>query len=466
MKNGGMDKFEAALEQVLLKAQSFGLDFFEMRFELVPAEILYTFGAYQGMPTRFSHWTFGKSFYRMKMDYDLGLSKIYELVINADPCYAFLLDSNSFVQNVMVSAHVLAHADFFKNNALFAETQRDVVNRMAASSERFQRYEMQYGKAEVEAFLDAALAIQEHVDASISARKRRDQKQGNREQSTGSSEAKTVGRYDDLFALDDYLDHANGKEQQVTNEPSANRKEVWEKDLLHYLIHHSPVLTDWQRDVLTVLRDEMLYFWPQLETKIMNEGWATYWHLRIMREMELTDDEYLDFARMHSSVVLPSKTSINPYYVGLKMWEDIERRYPNSDKIFEVRATESDASFLRNYLTKELVEELDLYLYQKVGNEWRVVDTNFDKIRDMLWQSRTNGGYPVIYVQTDYDQLSGELYLWHAFEGVELDTKYTEKALPHVQRLWGRTVHLETQVDGRAVLFSCDGKKVSRRFLG
>ena len=465
MKNGEMDKFEAALEQVLLKAQSFGLDFFEMRFELVPAEILYTFGAYQGMPTRFSHWTFGKSFYRMKMDYDLGLSKIYELVINADPCYAFLLDSNSFVQNLMVSAHVLAHADFFKNNALFAKTQRDVVNRMSASSERFQRYEMQYGKAEVEAFLDAALAIQEHVDASISARKRRDQKQGNREQTTERSEAKTIGRYDDLFALDNYLAHANGKEQQTIHEHDANRKEAWEKDLLHYLIHHSPVLTDWQRDVLTVLRDEMLYFWPQLETKIMNEGWATYWHLRIMREMELTDDEYLDFARMHAGVVLPSKTTINPYYVGLKMWEDIDRRYPNSDKIFEVRATESDASFLRNYLTKELVEELDLYLYQKVGNEWRVVDTNFDKIRDMLWQSRTNGGYPVIYVQTDRDQLSGELYLWHAFEGVELDAKYTEKALPHVQRLWGRTVHLETQVDGRAVLFSCDGKKVSRRFL-
>ena len=183
-----------------------------------------------------------------------------------------------------------------------------------------------------------------------------------------------------------------------------------------------------------------------------------------MREVELTDEEYLDFASMHAGVVLPSKTTINPYYVGLKIWEDLERQF-GIDKIFEVRASESDSSFLRNYLTKELVEALDLYLYQKVGNEWRVVEKDHEKIRDLLWQSRTNGGYPVIYVKTDHDQLSGELYLWHAFEGIELDTKYTEKTLPHVQKLWGRNVHLETVLEGRPVLFTCDGKKVHRRFL-
>ncbi len=197
----------------------------------------------------------------------------------------------------------------------------------------------------------------------------------------------------------------------------------------------------------------------------MNEGWATYWHLRMMREMGLEDDEYLDFARMHAGVVLPSKTVVNPYLVGLKMWEDIARRYADPEKIFEVRASESDGSFLRNYLTKELVEELDLYVYQKVGSEWKVVETDFEKIRDSLWQSRTNGGYPVIYVKANPDPLSGELSLWHSYEGVELDAKYTERTLPYVQKLWGRGVSLETQLDGRPILFTCDGKKVQRRFL-
>ena len=206
------------------------------------------------------------------MDYDLGLSKIYELVINADPCYAFLLDSNTFVQNLMVSAHVLAHCDFFKNNALFAATPRDVVNRMSASSERFHEYEMQYGKEEVEGFLDAALAIQEHVDASLTASRKRAIKEKDKEHQEKQS-AKSEGRFDDLFALDKYLHQEKGNGHAPCRVP---QKEAWEKDLLFYLIHHSPVLTDWQRDVLTVIREEMLYFWPQLETKIMNEGWPSF----------------------------------------------------------------------------------------------------------------------------------------------------------------------------------------------
>ena len=135
------------------------------------------------------------------------------------------------------------------------------------------------------------------------------------------------------------------------------------------------------------------------------------------------------------------------------------------DAMFEVRESESDASFLRNYLTEGLVRELDLYLYQKVGNEWRVLEKDWEKVRDKVCQARVNGGYPVLYVRDgDYLQ-AGELYLRHAYEGVELDVRYTEKTLPFVYRLWGRSVHLQTVLEGRDVLFSYDGKKVSRRFL-
>lgn len=200
-----------------------------------------------------------------------------------------------------------------------------------------------------------------------------------------------------------------------------------------------------------------------------------------MREIELTDAEGLDFAHTHSGVVLPSRTSVNPYLLGVKIWEDIEKRYdsPTEEeqkrfgrkkgqgraKMFEVRETENDASFIRNYLTRELVEELDLYLYQKVGSEWRVVEKDWEKIRDKLSASRVNGGYPVILVKNGDYQLSGELYLHHAYEGMELDVKYTEKTLPYIYRLWGRPIHLETVVEGRAVLFTYDGKKMSRKFL-
>jgi stage V sporulation protein R len=163
---------EASIQEMMALARGQGLDFFDMRFEVVPADVLYTFGAYQGMPAHFAHWSYGKQYHRMKLDYDLGLSRIYELVINSDPCYAFLLDSNSLVQNKLVSAHVLAHCDFFKHNARFARTARNVVDSMAASAERFRAYELEFGSAAVEETLDDALAIQEHIDPSLYRRER------------------------------------------------------------------------------------------------------------------------------------------------------------------------------------------------------------------------------------------------------------------------------------------------------
>ncbi|MGA9288701.1 MAG: SpoVR family protein, partial [Anaerobacillus sp.] len=155
-----------AIEEITEIAKGFGLDYYPMRYEICPADIIYTFGAY-GMPTRFSHWSFGKQFHKMKLQYDLGLSKIYELVINSDPCYAFLLDTNSLIQNKLIIAHVLAHCDFFKNNVRFSNTRRDMVESMTATAERVAYYEHHYGKAEVESFLDAVLSIQEHIDPSI-----------------------------------------------------------------------------------------------------------------------------------------------------------------------------------------------------------------------------------------------------------------------------------------------------------
>lgn len=115
---------------------------------------------------------------------------------------------------------------------------------------------------------------------------------------------------------------------------------------------------------MTMLHDEMLYFWPQMETKIMNEGWASYWHQRIMRELDLTAEETVEYAKLNSSVVQPSRQSLNPYYLGLKIFEDIERRW-DRDKMFEVRELDSDISFIRSYLSKELVNDLDLYVFEK-----------------------------------------------------------------------------------------------------
>ncbi len=463
-----LNALNRAIGEINEIAIGFGLDFYPMRYEICPADILYTFGAY-GMPTRFSHWSFGKQFHKMKLHYDLGLSKIYELVINSDPCYAFLLDTNSLVQNKLIVAHVLAHCDFFKNNARFSNTRRDMVESMTATAERIEHYEMVHGKKEVETFLDAILSIQEHIDPSI-VRPQLQYKPFEEQEETKV----TSTPYDDLWDLDKKQREEEYVSKRKSFPPSP------EKDVLLFIQEFSRELTDWQRDVLTMMREEMLYFWPQLETKIMNEGWATYWHQRILREMHLSSEEAIEYSALNANVVQPSRTSINPYYLGLKIFEDIEKRYNNPtdemqklgievnsgrEKIFEVREMDFDQSFIRNYLTKELVDDEDLYLFEKQGRDYRITEKDFEHVRDNLVSMRVNGGFPYITV-TNGDYLrNGELYLTHHYEGTELDLPYLENVLPYIYQLWGRTVHLETAVDDKKLTYSCDGKKVFRRYL-
>lgn len=461
---------EKAIDEITEIAKGFGLDFYPMRYEICPSEIIYTIGAY-GMPTRYSHWSFGKQFHKMKVQYDFGLSKIYELVINSNPCYAFLLDSNSLIQNKLIVAHVLAHCDFFKNNIRFQNTKRDMVESMAATADRIRQYEIEHGKKEVEVFLDAVLSIEEHIDPALL------HPATTIEMEEEEEEIKPAATpYDDLWGLD--------KKDEVKKELAKKKHKKFppqpQKDLLLFIQQYSRELEDWQRDILTMIREEMLYFWPQLETKIMNEGWASYWHQRILREMDLTSGESLEFAKLNAGVVQPSRTSINPYYLGLKIFEDIEERYnnpteemirrgvqPNSGRaqMFEVREIESDISFLRNYLTKDLVMREDMYLFQKQGKDYKIVDKEWKGVRDQLVNMRVNGGFPYITVN-DGDYLrNGELYLKHWYEGIELDVKYLEKVMPYIYQLWGRGVHLETKVEEKPILYTYDSKGIYKKYL-
>ncbi|SFP95060.1 SpoVR family protein [Salibacterium halotolerans] len=467
MQTSEEKELRKAIDRITETAEHFGLDFYPMRYEICPADIIYTFGAY-GMPTRFPHWTFGKNFHKMKVHYDLGLSKIYELVINSNPCYAFLLDNNSLVQNKLIVAHVLAHSDFFKNNIRFAGTRKDMVESMAAAAERISRYEELYGRRRVEAFLDAVLSVQEHIDPSLIRR------EGEEEEAAESVKEFTGGPYDDLLEL--------GERPEPEEAPSEKKKfpVQEEKDLLLFIEEHSRELEDWQRDVLTMIREEMLYFWPQLETKIMNEGWASFWHARIMRELDLAPEESIEFAKLNAGVIQPSRTSVNPYHLGLRIFETIEKRWdhpdeslqragvkPGSgrDKLFEVRELETDTSFIRNYVTKELVQQEDMYVFQKQGRDYTIVDKEWQQVKDQLIRSRVNGGFPYLVVSDGDYEKRGELYITHRYEEEELDVTYLEKTLPYLYQLWGRSVHVETVLDNKPTLFTYNGTRVFRKGL-
>jgi len=476
MAESDIERLRDSIDHAWEEARKFGLDPFPTHFELVPAAIMYEFASYS-LPGRFSHWTHGKAYHRQKMQYDFGLSKIYEMVVNTNPSYAFLMDMNDLLQNTFVAAHVFGHTDFFKNNAYFQHTSRRMIDKVSIHADRIAKYEFDHGKAEVEHFLDAVLSIQEHVDYNLLVREEQPKEPDDKI-------PKSPGAYDDLWNLDqrqkkteEERDRRPGKAPRFPEKP--------QKDILLFLSQHSPHLEAWQRDIVDIVRTEMLYFVPQMQTKILNEGWASIWHSRIMRRLGetdiITDAETIEFAQLHSGVLSPSRTSLNPYYLGFKMFEDVEKRWNNPtqeeqerlgrkpgkglEKIFEIREMENDVSFLRNYLTEDLIKELDLYLYKKEGDEWVIAEKNWEKVRDGIVASMNNFGSPYLVIENGDYRGNRELYITHVFEGQELDMNYAEKTLQHVHLLWGRPVHLETLYDGKKILISYDGERNSKSTL-
>ena len=434
---------ESAIERIWTIATDLGLDPIPTHFEVVPASIMYEIGSY-GMPGRFAHWTHGKSYYLQKTMYDYGLSKIYELVINTDPCWAFLLDTNSHLENQFVVAHVLGHSDFFRHNAYFQRTSRRMLETIRLNAERIREYEFEHGVGVVEQTLDAVLSIQEHVAPWESCEL----------PLAGEDAAGVPEPYDDLWRLDGGEAKDPGDERRAR----VQRCKTPQQDLLLFLAVESPALEEWQRDIIQMVRGEMLYFYPQMQTKIINEGWASYWHVQILRALELSVADHIEFARLHAGVVQSNPGRLNPYYLGFTILRDIERRYDEEmgegagrDQLFQVRETESDVSLIRNYLTKELVDELDLYFAEREGNQLIVTEKSWEGVRDRLVDQLVDFGIPTITAEdADYNG-NRELFLKHHWTGQPLDPTWTDKTLEGIQSLWGRAVWLETRRDDNVV---------------
>jgi stage V sporulation protein R len=472
-------ELERSIEEIWQIALDMGYDPYPINFEVVPVHVIYELGAYS-LPARFSHWTFGRDYHRQKTSYEYGYSKIYEIVFNTDPCQAFLMDSNSMTSHKLTIAHVIGHCHFFKHNDYFAHTDRQMIEKVRLHRDRIAQYEQEFGWREVENFLDAVMCIEEHFDPTSPRLKTGPIRNADGSRSDGQRNTE----YDDIWKIMGEDAAPKPKSRKFPEEP--------EKDVLLFLATYGRDLEEWQRDIIAMVREEMLYFLPQMRTKIMNEGFASLAHERILEQYLTKPEEIWEFRRLHSGVLSPSpmRTNINPYYVGFQILKDIERRWdgtleegdePETDwlgntkarpvgegwkKIFEVCAEENDVSFLRKYLTDPLVKRLDLYTYKREevdGEEvWVVQTTNWEQVRDSMIEGMTNFGVPIIRVEDGDYQRRGELYLKHYHDDKDLDVEYTEKTLRAVQRLWGRPVHLETVIEGERTRLSFDGETNSQ----
>jgi stage V sporulation protein R len=479
-------------------AVEYGLDFYDQVFEMCDYDTINILASLGGFPNRYPHWRFGMDYDQMSKGYRFGLQKIYEMVINTDPCYAYLLEVNNWVDQKIVMAHVYGHNDFFKNNAWFSNTNRKMMDVMANHGSKIRRYLNKYGQDRVENFIDKVLSLDNLLDVNglfetneIRRRRFELEKQFNLENSENWEE-----NDDRSSALKTYMRSKKraleGKEQKKLSDEELGSTplkipESPVRDVLHFLIQYAP-LEEWELDVIGILREEAYYFLPQRMTKIMNEGWASYWHSKIMTERALNSSEIIDFADKHAGVMVMSKQNMNPYKVGIELMRDIEYRWNTGrygkeyyeckdmrekehwdtkamkgrEKIFEVRRTHNDISFIDEFLTPEFCERQQMFTYKfNPRTNRNEIDTrDFQAIKQKLLSQLTNFGSPVIEVEDGNFNNRSELLLAHRHFGTDLDLQYASETLRNIFFLWKRSVNLKTYYDGKEVILHFDGKEM------
>ena len=362
----GFNDIENWNEKIEKKVKEYGLDFYPQEFEVIGFNEMIGYEAYVGMPSRYPHWSFGKSYEKSKTLYSLNLTGLpYEMVINSDPCLAYLMKDNTLLLQILTMAHVYGHNDFFKNNRLFKQgtNAKYTLEMFNLDAKIIREYidDPSIGYAEVERILDAAHAIRFQSQRNI----------GIKELSNDEIKENILKEYESKRENRGILD--SNKEIELTDLEKIPLEPV--DDLIGFIIDYGH-LEEWEKTILKIVKRETEYFIPQIETKIMNEGWASYTHYNILKQLELPQDLHFEFLKRHNDVIAPAIGGLNPYYIGFKIFEDIEKRY-GKEKIFEVREIERDSSFLRRYLTRELCEELNLFQYNV-----RTFDTIIEEISD------------------------------------------------------------------------------------
>lgn len=523
-------------------ARAAGLDPYDVIFFNVPVDVIYEVASY-GLPTRYSHWSFGRVYQYQKTQGEMGMSKIYELILNNNPSYAFLDKNNTDTINLLIAAHCYAHSDFFKNNIMFRKAgETKMIEIAKRHADQIDQYRKDFGDDEVDKWLDIALSLERHVDVY----------RGRKRERYPSRHVEYVERpvkpWEDLVDRDRKpLVNKVLKGQYLPPDP--------ERDVLWFLTEYSN-LEAWQKHILEIVRRESYYFYPQYRTKIMNEGWASYWHAELMRQYSfgnandygvtdlkfpLTSEEHLDFVAAHEKVVqagvkIPLKievidphtgkktktwhpkldsrifraaTRLNPYYLGFRIYRDIKERWDkyfeqgymedewenkipvkiNGDqKIRQVMMEEDDVSFLRNYLTEQLAEELHLFSYgntDKFDDNYLVQEgpseeNGYDEeeYADQSSENKTiicrskdvknivssfardmsNYGVPEIVVRR-VDE-TGMLRLEHLVDDkTNVDINYAQHVLKYVGQVWGRRVELIRKDKDRTwtMTYDCDG---------
>jgi stage V sporulation protein R len=440
---------ERTLEHYLPKiealARESGLVFFPVDYEQVPDSFMMEVAVY-GLPVRMPHWSFGVRYIYQFVQHRMGHSRLFEVVFPGDPGRAYLSRNNSVAENVLVAAHVLGHADFSRNNLLFEAAQRSVgyhiVEQAAVHAREISRAIERHGIDRVEAVLDAALSLEQYI--AVDRDLTRQPYPEYVEEKTEPASSPFRSRYDRL--------PGGGRSRGGVAEPKRSPIPPHpEHDLLWFVANYAPEMEPWERDVFLAVREESFYFYPVFACQIMNEGWASYWHARLLREADfLPQQMYLEAVKAHSDVVRPYAAGqevslkINPYHLGFFIWEDIVES-GGLEAARKVMRENDDFGFIRNHLEESLARKLDLFTWEaRRSGEVRAKAFDIDAIREFVLSGKFNFGAPRVHVAEMRADGTLVLVHEHATDGRGLDRQSAEKVMDYLLRVWRRTVELRT----------------------
>jgi len=434
-------------------ARAQGLKYHPVEFEVVPESFMTEIAIY-GLPVRMPHWSFGVRYIYQLIQHRMGLSRLFEVVFPGNPGRAYLAKSNSAAENVLVTAHVLGHADFSANNILFRRSQEQVgehiVEQAAAHARQIGMAIEEHGLERVEAVLDAALALEQHIDVDQALRRPRYPELVPERAPLASDE------FSQRFAA---LGPDTARKQSTGPAKRAPVPPHPEKDLLWFIAHYAPEMEPWERDIFLAVREESFYFYPVFACQIMNEGWASYWHARLLREADfLPQSAYVDAIKCHSDVVRPTASgdnvslSTNPYHLGFSIWEKIVER-DGLEQARRIMCEDDDFAFVRNHLTLDLANELKLFRYKgPAGGTLTVQEMDLPALHEALLAPKYGFGAPTVSAARIHVDGKLELSHDHVTDGRGLDPERARRVLEYVARVWRRPVTLMTiDSDGRTM---------------
>ena len=466
----------------------FQLDTYPNQIEVIRSDQMMDAYASVGMPVGYHHWSYGKSFLNTEQNYKRGhMGLAYEIVINSNPCIAYLMEENNMTMQALVIAHACyGHNSFFKGNYLFREwtDAEAIIDYLVFARDFIGKCEEKYGVEDVESVLDSCHAL---MNYGVDRYKRPTPISANEEKHRLEEREQYIQRHiNDLWRTIPQVDHPDDKYEAKFPEES-------QENLLYFIEKNAPNLQNWQREIIRIVRKMAQYFYPQRQTQVMNEGWATFWHYTILNQMHtqglVNDGFIIEFLTSHTNVVAqpsfdsPYYSGINPYALGFAMMQDIRRVCENptaEDKRWlpEIAGADwletmhsamhnfRDESFMMQFLSPTVMRDFKFFCLEDDDRHAEIEVTaihdemGYQQVREQLSQ-QYNISHKEPDIQVYKVDLQGDrsITLRHYQNNRKPLNKNTKEVLKHVHRLWGYDTYLESVQEGSVIeTMSCKSK--------